>query len=246
MATEHQNNEKSFWSQRWQEGSTGWDLGGTHPGLPAAVELLLGVRSDSDDGTRSVLEAYVPGCGRAHDVAWLAQYKGGGQVPLWRKVVGVDFAPEAIKEARDLYGQVEGVSLRCEDAASVTEQDREWYHLVFDRAMLCALRPDLRPSYMASVADRLAPGGVHLVFLFDRIKPRHEGENPRTSGPPFEIDLPLYEQLACPLGFEILAQRPWLTRWPSGREMSELIVVARKKILRSIQSPFSTDSRTGP
>jgi hypothetical protein len=177
----------------------------------------------------SIRNAYVPGCGRAHDVAWLAQFKPTSDERMWQQVVGADFAPEAIQEASTLYGQVPGVRLRCEDATVVPTEERGTFDLVFDRAMLCALKPELRPAYMKAVVERLAPRGVHLVFLFDRIKPRYEGESPRESGPPFEIDLQLYEHLVRPLGLEVLGQKSWLTRWPSGREMSELMVVACKK-----------------
>ena len=238
MAIEQPKNEQIFWRQRWQEGSTGWDLGGVHPGLMEAMNLVQNIHLEDhtqaafqeEAGARPrIRKAYVPGCGRAHDVAWLAQFKSTSDELVWQQVVGADFAPEAIQDASALYGKVQGVSLRCEDVTVVPSEDRGAFDLVFDRAMLCALKPELRPAYMKAVVERLAPRGVHLVFLFDRIKPRYEGENPRESGPPFEIDLKLYDDLVRPLGLDVRGQKSWMTRWPSGREMSELMIVACKK-----------------
>ena len=57
--SEHLSEE--FWSQRYQEGKTGWDLGAASPPLVEYFDQL-----ENKD-----LSILIPGCGNAHEAEYL-------------------------------------------------------------------------------------------------------------------------------------------------------------------------------
>ena len=76
--------DPAFWRQRYAEATQGWEIGRAAPPL----ERWLGQHSPK--GKR----ALVVGCGRGHEARLLAR--------LGADVVAIDFAPEALDEARAL------------------------------------------------------------------------------------------------------------------------------------------------
>ena len=52
---------EKYWSERWQEGRTGWDLGMVSPPLKAYFETL-------ENKSQRIL---IPGCGNAYEAAYL-------------------------------------------------------------------------------------------------------------------------------------------------------------------------------
>src|SRR5688572_24240821 len=72
-----------FWEQRYQEGRTGWDLGGPTPVFATLLE--------SPNAAQLVPsgEILVVGCGKGHDVLLFARHGFDA--------LGVDFAPSAVQ-----------------------------------------------------------------------------------------------------------------------------------------------------
>ena len=141
------------WRERWQQGTTGWDLGAPHKLTIELVKLARARGRFTAPG-----RVYMPGAGRAHDAA---VFVGAGS-----EVVAADFAPEAMAEARRLYQALPRLSFVIEDVLATAPETRATFDAVFDRAMLCALDPVLRPSYARAIAHRLRPGGVLLAIPF--------------------------------------------------------------------------------
>ena len=79
----------SFWDQRYRDGTDGWELG--QPAPP-----LQGFLTEDPRAPRPPARVLVPGCGRGHEAALLAQ--------LGFEVVGLDFSGEALAEASRLHG----------------------------------------------------------------------------------------------------------------------------------------------
>jgi len=174
--------ESRYWDSRWQEGQTGWDLGGPHPLLGDLIgrATAFGLAADA--------RIFIPGCGRAHDGIWLVRHG--------YRVVAADFAPRAVAAARqnaaDLVasGSLKAsdaahMTFRVEDAATCPEADQGGFQGVFDRAMFCALRPELRGAYIEALAARLQKHGLFMSLLFSDIAPTPQ--KPKGSGPPFEV-----------------------------------------------------------
>ncbi len=147
------------WDQRYQQKDTPWDLTGPTP------ELLRLVPSLPPSG-----RALVPGGGRGHDALALAQH--GMETHL------VDFAPTAIDEARALG---KSIHLHCLDFFTLPEipSHHAAYDLIWEYTFFCAIAPDLRARYVATIEKLLKPGGLFLGLFFPLVSEK--------SPPPFVV-----------------------------------------------------------
>ena len=169
----------TYWQERWVDKQTSWDQNGPHPFLPGLLEAARKFGGLKSSG--SILE---PGCGRAHNGAWLAQQ--GLQVTAF------DAAPKALEEARKLYTDQDNLELTQGDALNVPRQWHGQFDGIFDRAMLCALQPELRDGYVQSIFACLKPGGVFMSLPFSRL------DLTPKEGPPFSINVSDTEALFSP------------------------------------------------
>ena len=64
------------------------------------------------------------------------------------------------------------------------------FDLIFDYTFLCALPPEMRPSWAKRMSELLAPEGGRLVCLEWPL-----GKDPKTGGPPHGLSSELYVQL---------------------------------------------------
>ena len=154
-----------FWSDIYTEGDPPWDLGAP---APALVEALESVRPPAGG------EALVPGCGIGHEAIHLAETG-------W-KVTAVDFAPEAVKEARTRVRHLP-VRVVQSDIFELDEFYENKFNLVLEHTCYCAIPPELRPEYARVMATVLRNQG-QLVGLFWEV----EGEGPPYSTDPSDID----------------------------------------------------------
>ncbi len=158
--TEHDRSE--FWSERYQTGRTGWDLG-----IPAPNVQRL-VSEWAPAGGRIL----VPGCGRGYDARALAQ-KGF-------EVTALDFAPEAIAEAKRLAEEEE---VNVEWVRDDLFADRREWEASFDAwvelTCFCAIDPSRREAYVEQAFRWVKPGGLLLAVIFSGIG---------AGGPPFDSD----------------------------------------------------------
>ena len=167
-------NLAASWRTRWQEGRTGWDQAGAHPGLldllKAAQKFGCNLRG------AQVLE---PACGRAHNGAVLSN--------LGASVVSFDIAPEAIDAAKQIYLNSPRFELMVHDAFVIKNDWIERFDIIFDRAALCALNREDRQAYVETAWHHLKAGGLLLSIPFTAVHGDPE------LGPPFP--LPLGEML---------------------------------------------------
>ncbi len=161
------SSEKKAWQQRWDAGLTGWDQGEAHPSL--AKLLKHATREGSlPEGAR----IYSAGAGRAHSEAALAR--------LGYVVKAVDLSDSAIQAAKSLYGEISGLHLAVGDFNDIPEDELASFDAIYDRAMLCALGPGIRLSYIEAMKKRLKPGGLFCSILFRRVEVE--------KSPPYAID----------------------------------------------------------
>jgi methyl halide transferase len=153
-------NEPAFWQGHYQRESDRWELGGPTPPL---VEHLA--RTPPPRGAVAV-----PGCGRGHDCRLLAR-RG-------YRVWGFDFAPEAVRVARQL-AEGAGVSVVIEerDVFGLAADYAGFFDGVWEYTSFCAIDPARRAEYVDVAAGILKPDGWLLACFF----PVKEG----TGGPPF-------------------------------------------------------------
>ncbi|MGZ3441637.1 MAG: methyltransferase domain-containing protein [Polyangia bacterium] len=160
--------DPQFWRDRYAEPSQGWEIG------RAAPPLARWFAAHPPTGKR----ALVVGCGRGHEARLLAA--------AGAHVVAVDFAPEAIAEARALAARDQAaVDFRVRDLFRLRE-DPERYELVVEHCCFCAIDPARRGEYVDAVADVLVDGGELVALFRTQCKP---------GGPPFAVAADEMERL---------------------------------------------------
>jgi methyl halide transferase len=168
-----------FWEERYQDGSTRWDLG--QPAPPFVT--LLAAPDAPSPGRMAVL-----GAGRGHDALLFAEQGF--------EVVGFDFAPSAIAaavataEARGLTAQ-----FLQRDIFALGAEFAHQFDYVLEHTCYCAILPAQRADYVQLVRSILRPQG-ELIALF--------WAHNRAGGPPFGTTPDEILQRFCP-AFEVIS-----------------------------------------
>ena len=173
--------DPNYWEQRYQEGTSRWDLGQV---TPPFVSLL------NSPNAPPAGHAAVLGCGRGYDAIFFAD-RGF-------EVVGFDFAPSAIADATAL-AQSSGSSAKFlqRDIFDLAEFSGA-FNYVIEHTCFCAIDPDRRSAYVQLVRTLLQPEG-ELISLF--------WAHSRPGGPPFGVSLAAVRQ-HFETDFEILSLVP--------------------------------------
>lgn len=167
------------WIERWEAMNIPWDAGAS----PPVLGQLLADGHLPPSPADAPLRALVPGAGSGYDVLTLAA--AGWQA------VGIDLAPGAGRRFAELRQAAELTEARARllvgDAftADVGGPVDLWWDYTF----LCALQPEMRPTWAARAAELVRPGGLLATLVFPIV------DRDPTDGPPF----PLTEQLVAEL-----------------------------------------------
>lgn len=149
--------DADFWNSRYLTGQTGWDLGAPSPPLVQFIDQL----------PRKDLAILIPGCGNAHEAAYLLQQG-------FTNITVVDLAPALTAALEKQLAAYSGKTLRIITGNFFDLKGQ--YDLVLEQTFFCALDPALRKDYVRQMHALLKPGGRLAGVLFDR---NFEG------GPPF-------------------------------------------------------------
>jgi SAM-dependent methyltransferase len=147
---------ETYWNNRYQAHTTGWDIGEVSPPLKAYIDQLA----------NKSLRILIPGCGNTYEAEYLL--KQG-----FTNVTVIDIAPLLVTALKEKYAANPHINIIQGD---FFEHQGE-YDLVLEQTFFCALNPPLRKDYVAKMNGLLAPGGKLVGVLFDR-----EFEH---QGPPF-------------------------------------------------------------
>ena len=163
-------NTEDYWSERYKQGSTGWDMGGPAPALTAYTDQL------TDKSSRILL----PGAGRAYEAEYL--FRAG-----FKNLTVIDIAPEPLA---DLKGRVPEFPEDQLIQTDFFEFEGGPFDLILEHTFFCALPPALRLEYVRKMKSLLAPKGKLAGLLFSF---------PLTAqGPPFGGSLVEYQELFSP------------------------------------------------
>lgn len=170
------SSKPDFWETRYRDHVTPWDAGKVPTPLREyAATLVPGAR------------ILIPGCGSAHDAAWLAQ--------AGFDVLAIDFSPAAVEVAKQTLGEFAHVVRQADffdfDAGAP-------FDAIYERAFLCALPRKMWAGYAPRCAQLLAPGGRLAGFYFFADTPK---------GPPFGTSQAELDALLRP-GFERIEDKP--------------------------------------
>lgn len=138
----------AYWSARYRQQRTGWDIGYPSPPL---VDYLAQLTDKS-------LRILIPGAGNAHEAAW-AWEQG------FRHVFVLDVAPEPLAAFAQRVPDFPPEQLLCADF--FTHQGQ--YDLILEQTFFCALGPTaaVRTAYARQMAALLRPGGKLVGLWFD-------------------------------------------------------------------------------
>jgi thiopurine S-methyltransferase len=145
--------------------------------VPAALQAFASSQ-DSRDPAGQPRRVLIPGCGSAHEAAFLDR--------LGWAVTALDFSAAAVESARRNLGDWNGTLVQADFFAHRPEMP---YTLVYERAFLCALPRKLWSGYGERMAQLLGVGGCLAGFYFFSDEPK---------GPPFGIEREQLEALLAP------------------------------------------------
>lgn len=147
--------DEKFWSNRYTEGKTGWDLGAVSPPVKAYFDQV-------SDKSLSIL---IPGCGNAHEAEYLHEVG-------FKNVHIIDLSAEPLKSFKE---RVMGFPDENIHQGDFFEHEGK-YDIILEQTMFCAIDPSLRKDYAQKAFELLKDGGSVIGLLFGK-----EFE----SGPPF-------------------------------------------------------------
>ena len=163
--------DAGFWDLRYEARFAPWDAGKVPERLRAFIAAQPQPRN-----------ALVPGCGSAHDVAFLAEAG-------WN-VLGIDFSAEAVAAARHVLGAGAGHVRQADFFAPIAEAP---FALVYERAFLCALPRRLWSAWGERMAQLVEPRGILAGFFYFDAGDR---------GPPFPLHAQAELEALLEPGFE--------------------------------------------
>lgn len=166
-----------FWIERWKNNQIGFHQHKISPGLQDHWPRLK---------LPQTVPVFVPLCGKSLDMLWL-RARG-------HRVIGVEISPIAVAgffRENDLHPtlrhqgpferyEADGLTLLCGDFFQLAPEHLSDIGVVYDRASLVALPPDMRSDY-ARHLDTLLPAHVESLLVTLEYP---QGE---MNGPPFSV-----------------------------------------------------------
>ncbi|GAA5022840.1 SAM-dependent methyltransferase [Marivirga lumbricoides] len=157
---------ESYWTDRYLEESTGWDIGYASPPIVHYVDKLV----------NKELKILIPGCGNAYEAEYL--WKAG-----FKNVYLADISLTPLQKFAQKVPDFPEQHLLHQDFFLLEEQ----YDLILEQTFFCALHPSLREKYVQQMHQLLSIKGCLVGLLFnDPLNDDH---------PPFGGNKALYEQL---------------------------------------------------
>lgn len=144
-----------FWSDRYKNDQTGWDLGQVSPPIQHYVDQL----NNKD------MKILIPGCGSGYEGEYLFRHG-------FKNVHLLDFAAAPLVAFKTRLPEFPETQLHVGDFFKHQGE----YDLIIEQTLFCAIDPSLRRAYAEKAASLLRPGGKLVGVMFNR---EFEG------GPPF-------------------------------------------------------------
>lgn len=137
--------DAAYWSSRYQNRQTGWDLGQASPALVTFTE------QNFPKDTRILL----PGAGNAWEAEHL--FHAG-----YTNITVLDISPEPLAALQERVPGFPAQQLVCADFFEHTGS----YGLVLEQTFFCALDPQLRSAYARKMWELLAVDGILAGLWF--------------------------------------------------------------------------------
>lgn len=154
---------KEFWSERWKNGDTGWDMGSPSTPLKEYIDTIV-------SNENKYLKILIPGCGNAYEAEYLNSLG-------FRNVYVVDFAEKALQEFSKRVPGFPKDHLINGDFFELCEKN---FDLILEQTFFCAIHPSLRTRYAEKMFELLSRKGKLVGVLF--IDPKLNFDHPPFGG----------------------------------------------------------------
>lgn len=169
--------ELSYWRSKWRKGNIGFHMENGYSGLEKHWNSIK-LKNNSI--------VFVPLCGKSKDLIWLSEHCS--------KVVGVEISDLAVNQffeenaldaktssfADFTIHRVQNIEIWNGDFFKLPKHKLPSFDLIYDRAALVALPPEMRNKYAKKILDLISPNTQILQHIFYY----HQEEMP---GPPFSV-----------------------------------------------------------
>ena len=189
--------DKDYWNKRYQAEETGWDLGTVSGPIKEYIDQI-------SDTSLSIL---IPGCGNAHEAAYLSS-KGFTNITL------IDISPILVQQLQERFKDHSNIHVIEGD---FFEHDGQ-YDLIIEQTFMCALDPSMRQAYVSKMHSLLKPKGKITGLLF--------GVHFEKAGPPFGGNIEDYRTLFSPHFTIQTMEKAYNSVKP--REGNELFIIIKK------------------
>jgi thiopurine S-methyltransferase len=222
---------------QWNEKRIGFHLKDVNPVLEKYSKIYLSNTSAATDETCAAsaggnIRVFVPLCGKSVDLAYLTT--------MANEVVGVEGIRLALEQFSEEHPDLK-ISAKESAGASTTDGFERFvgdkitllkgdyfdldatksggqFGMIFDRASMVAIEPTMREAYVDVIGELLAPGGIILLAVLERIG----SEEAMKEGPPYSIPEAtvrgLYGKQDWVESIKLLEQSDQLERKPEDRE----------------------------
>ncbi len=167
---------KQYWSNRYIQNTTGWDLGKVSPPIKVFVDKLINKK----------LKILIPGSGYGYEAEYL--FLNG-----YLNTSVVDLAKEPLQNIKKRVANFPEKQLIEANFFNLSKNQK--FDLIIEQTFFCAINPKLREQYVKMCYSLLNNGGRIVGLLFYDI--------PLKEDPPFGGDKFEYLKLFEPF-FEIL------------------------------------------
>lgn len=138
-----ENLDARFWTAKYKNQETGWDLGQVSPPLKAYFDQL----KNKD------LKILIPGGGNSYEAEYL-------HAQGFKKVYAADLSETPLLNLKRRVPTFPNHHLLHTDFFELKDR----FDLIIEQTFFCALNPSLRPKYVKKMSQLLKPSG-HLVGL---------------------------------------------------------------------------------
>ena len=148
---------EDYWSSRYLNNNTVWDMGKASPPLKEYFEQL----------TNKSISILVPGCGNAYEAEYLLE-KGFKNITL------IDISPVLVNKLKKQFSDFlyKEINIICGDFFTLNQT----FDLVVEQTFFCAIDPLLRTNYANKMYELLNENGKLIGVFFNRTF---------NAGPPF-------------------------------------------------------------
>jgi thiopurine S-methyltransferase len=137
--------DSNYWQERYKTNQTGWDAG----------TITTPIKEYIDQIKDKSIKILIPGCGNAHEAAYLWQ-QGFTNIFL------LDYVAEPLNNFNKHYPDFPKSHLLLKDFFDLDEK----FDLIIEQTFFCALDPKLRSLYVEKMIQILNPKGKLAGVMF--------------------------------------------------------------------------------